>query len=155
MATRGLRRLGLALLLGLTSCLSEAASRTRQVNKPDRDAGSAMRPSSRDAADPFTAALHRQFSNKGSITFRSYSGKAYRMDSDLEITFFPDGKAHVFLCGFTLEGYTGSYQIEPDGRIVAEFKRFSDQPMAMLLEQDDRSLLLNPADHHTRYVMGG
>jgi hypothetical protein len=90
----------------------------------------------------------------GSITFRSWNGKALRMDSDTELTFFPKNVVHMFEWGYTLASYSGSYEIQPAGRITVEFKGFNQGWPDMLLDRDATSLLLRPADAAQGFVMG-
>src|SRR5437667_1903433 len=90
----------------------------------------------------------------GAITFRSWSGKALRMDSDTEMTFFPKNVVHMFEWGFTLASYSGGYEVQPDGRIAVQLRDFRQQWPEMLLDRDVTSLLLRPADAAQGFVMG-
>lgn len=149
---------GIALINLLGGCRPASNAHNSEVaqqdGSPDFALHAASALSNQDIGQSPITEFRQVLAENGSITFRSFNGKAYRMDCDLEITFFPDGRAHVFDYGLNLEGHTGSYRIEPEGRITAEFKRFSDGHMALILQRDTSSLLLKPADHHTRYVMG-
>ena len=158
MRKRSLWIIGIALINPLGGCRPGSNAHISPVAERGAPPGLARHPTSspttEDVAQPPVAEFRQHLADNGSITFRSFNGKAYRMDCDLEMTFFPDGSAHVFDYGLSLEGHTGSYRVEPEGRITAEFTRFSDGHMAMILQRDTNSLLLKPADHHTRYVMG-
>jgi hypothetical protein len=90
----------------------------------------------------------------GSITFRSWNGKALHMDSDTEMTFFPNNAVHMFEWGFTLASYSGRYEIQPSGRITMQLKGFNERWPEMLLDRDATSLLLRPADAGQGFVMG-
>ena len=92
--------------------------------------------------------------NNGSITFRSWNGKAFRMDSDTDITFFANGAAHMFEWGFALASYNGTYRIQSDGRISVQFNHFDKGWPDMRLERDATSLLLRPAKGDVGFVMG-
>ena len=90
----------------------------------------------------------------GSVTFRSWNGKALRMDSDTEMTFFPNNAVHMFEWGLTLASYGGRYEIQPRGRITIHLEGFNERWPDMLLERDGTSLLLRPADAAQGFVMG-
>jgi hypothetical protein len=90
----------------------------------------------------------------GSITFRSWNGKALRMDSDTEMTFFPKSVVHMFESGYTLASYSGRHEIQPDGRITVQLNGFNERWPEMLLDRDATSLLLRPADAAQGFVMG-
>jgi len=90
----------------------------------------------------------------GSVTFRSWNGKALRMDSDTELTFFSGNAVHMFEWGYTLTSYSGRYELEPDGRITVQLKGFRERWPEMLLDRDTNSLLLRPADAAQGFVMG-
>jgi hypothetical protein len=77
-----------------------------------------------DAAAKTTSEFNDRIKGNGSITFRSWNGKAFRMDSDTELTFFPHNAVHMFEWGYALASYRGTYQITSDGKITAQFKRF-------------------------------
>lgn len=156
MRKRTLWIVGIALISLLGGCRPGSNAHNSQVAQQGAPSNLTLRTASAPTtqAQPPIGEFRQRLADNGSITFRSYNGKAYRMDCDLEITFFPGGRAHVFDYGLSLEGHTGSYRVEPEGRITAEFKRFSDGHMAMILQRDTSSLLLRPGDHHTRYVLG-
>jgi len=76
------------------------------------------------------------------------------MDSDTEITFFPNSAVPMFEWGYTLASYSGRYEIQPSGRITIQLKGFKGPWPEMLLVRDGTSLLLRPADPSRGLVMG-
>jgi len=104
----------------------------------------------RSATGEFNRLLHE----RGSITFRSWNGVAYRMDADTEMTFLPGGKAHMFEYGYALSRYHGTYRIDRQGTITASFPTFKHQWPVMLLRWDSTSLLLEPKATGDGLVMG-
>jgi hypothetical protein len=105
------------------------------------------------ASDPVSE-FQGHIQRNGSITFRSWNGKALRMDSDTEMTFFPKNVVHMFEWGFTLASYSGRYEIQPAGRITVQLKGFNERWPDMRLDRDATSLLLRPADAAQGFVMG-
>jgi len=99
------------------------------------------------------AAFRDRARTNGSITFRSWNGQALRMDSDTELTFYPDGSVHMFEWGFGLMAYSGSYRY-PDGRVIVSFQEFEHGWPVMVIDRDEASLLLRPKDPHQEFVMG-
>jgi len=108
--------------------------------------------------DTENSTVASEFQNRirhnGSITFRSWNGKAIRMDSDSELTFFPNNSVHMFEWGYTLKNYTGTYQVEPTGRILIQFNEFDNDWPDMMLERDSDSLILRPAKTDQSFIMG-
>jgi hypothetical protein len=97
----------------------------------------------------------REHLNKyGSISFRSWSGIAYRMDSDTELTFFANNSVYMFEWGIALMNYRGKYRIHADGTITLEFEKFNKTWPVMRIEEDSHSLLLRPAKNDVEFVMG-
>ena len=110
-------------------------------------------PTQESVSDPVTE-FRDHIQRNGSVTFRSWNGKALRMDSDTELTFFPRNAVHMFEWGYTLTSYSGRYDLGPDGRITVRLKGFRERWPEMLLDRDTNSLLLRPADAAQGFVMG-
>jgi len=90
----------------------------------------------------------------GLLTFRSWSGKLLRTDSDTEITFLPEQRVHMTEYGYVVNSYDGSYRIDASGEIMTKFEDFRHEWPVMLLQQDSTSLLLRPKDPKVGFVMG-
>lgn len=95
---------------------------------------------------PATVAFDARMNQNGSVTFRSWNGKAYRMDSDTEIVFFPDQTAQMLEWGFSVTHYAGTYHLEPDGHVTATFHDYQPGWPAMILDVDGESLILRPIE---------
>jgi hypothetical protein len=91
---------------------------------------------------------------RGSVTFRSYDGKAFRMDSDTELTFFPDHSVHMLEWGFTLNHYRGAYHAHSDGCVVARFKGFDQEWPVMVAYREGDVWMLRPWDPDVRFATG-
>ena len=102
------------------------------------------------AASEFTNHIYRH----GSITFRSWNGKAIGMDCDTDLTFFPRGTVHMWEYGYVPTSYRGTYELSTTGRITVHFKNFPQGWPAMSLERDRQSLLLRPEDPSVSFMMG-
>jgi hypothetical protein len=100
------------------------------------------------------AQFERLARDRGSVTFRSWNGRAFRTDSDTELTFYPDHSVHMFEWGFGLSSYRGSYHVHQDGRIVARFKQFDQEWPVMVVYRDGDALMLRPWDTDVNFVMG-
>jgi len=75
------------------------------------------------------------------------------MDSDTELTFFPDDSAHMFEWGFTLQAYRGAYHVHADGCAVARFTGF-DQPWpVMVVYREGDAWMLRPWDPDEHLVV--
>src|SRR6266436_2752992 len=109
---------------------------------------------SQESVSGHVAEFRGRIQRYGSITFRSWNGKALRMDSDTELTFFPRNAVHMFEWGYTLTSYSGSNELEPGGRITVQLKGFRERWPEMLLDRDTNSLLLRPGDAAQGFVMG-
>src|SRR5438132_5237668 len=68
--------------------------------------------------------LNDRIAKDGLITFRSWSGKLLRMDSDTEITFLPEQRVHMTEYGYVVNSYEGSYRIDASGEVTAKFEGF-------------------------------
>jgi hypothetical protein len=90
----------------------------------------------------------------GMITFGAWNGKRVGMDADTDITFLPEGRAHMNEYGYVWNVYEGSYHVDANGEITVKFKEFKREWPVMLLQQDSTSLLLQPKDPKTGFVMG-
>jgi len=76
------------------------------------------------------------------------------MDSDTELTFYPDRSVHMFEWGYTLSSYTGVYHAHPDGCVVAMFENFNQTWPVMVVYRDGDALLLRPWDPNVDFIMG-
>lgn len=99
------------------------------------------------------AELESRIARAGSVTFRSWEGKLIGMDSDTEITFFPNQTAHMTEYGYVVTSYMGTYHINPKGEVMAKFDDFNHEWPIMLLQKDSISLLLRPKKGQD-FVMG-
>jgi hypothetical protein len=98
--------------------------------------------------------LNDRIAKDGLLTFRSWSGKLLRTDSDTEITFLPEQRVHMTEYGFVVNSYDGSYRIDASGEVTAKFEDFRHEWPVMLLQKDSTSLLLRPKDPKVGFVMG-
>src|SRR5690348_3822445 len=57
-------------------------------------------------------AFEKRLNENGAVTFRSYEGKAYRMNSDVELAFYPDHSVQMLDWGLTLTHYSGHYAVD-------------------------------------------
>jgi hypothetical protein len=89
---------------------------------------------------PFTRAI----SERGSVSFRSNNGKAYRSDGDTELTFYSNGEVCMLEYGFSGEAFWGNYHTHPDGCIVSWFRDYRSEWPVMFVEQDGSFLVLRP-----------
>ena len=103
---------------------------------------------------PTSAALEARIHDNGSATFRSWNGKAYRVDSDTEIAFFPDGSVHMLEWGYTLEHYAGRYKVHPDGFVSVWFKGYQQEWPTMRIEDRDGTLFLQPFNEENHFIIG-
>jgi hypothetical protein len=92
--------------------------------------------------------------DRGSVTFRSWNGQPLRMDSDTELTFYPDHSVHMFEWGYGLSSYFGSYDVKNDGRVVTRFKEFEQGWPVMIVYREGGTFVLRPADAGNNFVMG-
>lgn len=129
-----------AALVASTTCWSESS---------DRVAASQV-----TSTSPATIEFQERIHRNSVVTFRSWNGKALRMDSDTELAFFPDHTVEMLEYGFTLSRYTGTYRIRSNGEISVQFRDFRGTWPDMLLERAGTSLLLRPADPEVGFVMG-
>ena len=104
--------------------------------------------------DVVVPALKDLIAKKGSITFRSWSGKLLETDSDTDITFLSDQRVRVIEYGYVVNSYEGSYVIEKNGEVTVKIKGFGHEWPVMLLKQDSTSFLLRPKDPKIDFVMG-
>ena len=101
------------------------------------------------------SAFQNYIQSKGSITFRSWNGKALRMDSDTELVFFQNSSVYMLEWGITLTRYSGTYQVQPNGQIKIQLINFERKDWPdMVLESDLDSLLLRPVNPNQGFVMG-
>jgi len=109
------------------------------------------------ASEDISAAVS-EFKNlintKGSVTFRSWSGKSLYPHNDTELTFFPNNAVHMFEYGYALGSYHGKYEVQPTGQISIRFVGYHHAWPDMVLGRDSISLLLQPADSNVDFVMG-
>jgi hypothetical protein len=116
---------------------------------------SQVRPAAKpDNARADIAEFYRLLRSRGSLTFRSWNGVAYRMDADTELVFLRGGKAHMLEYGVGLLSYHGTYHIDRDGIVTTKFPEFKPKWPAMQLRQDSRSLTLEPKKDGNGFVMG-
>jgi hypothetical protein len=98
--------------------------------------------------------FQEQAAHNGSITFRSWNGKWIGFDGDTDLRFLPDGRVEMIEYGVGVTVYSGRYQIGGTATLSVEFKDFDHPWPAMLLERDDKSLLLQRADGSNAFIMG-
>jgi hypothetical protein len=87
-----------------------------------------------------------RIAKSGSVTFRSWSGRALRSDNDTELTFLLNNAVHMFQWGLALRSFTGTYALEPGGRVTLEFKGYEKKWPHMVLDQALGSLELEPEE---------
>jgi len=95
-----------------------------------------------------------QLHTRKSITFRSWNGVKLGMDADTDLTFLPNGKAHMFEYGFSLIAYHGTYHINELGGVTVNFPTYKHAWPLMQLRKDSKSLLLEPKAPGTEFQMG-
>jgi len=98
--------------------------------------------------------LHDRIQQNGSVTFRSWNGKWIGTDCDTEITLLPDQVAYMHEHGYSVSGYRGTYEIEPDGQVTIDFSGYGHEWPVMLLQRDSTSLLLKRKDSDPNFIMG-
>lgn len=103
---------------------------------------------------PAAAAFEKRIHENGCATFRSWNGKAYRMDSDTELAFLPDGTVQMLEWGFALGYYAGRYKVHPDGFVSAWFGDYHQEWPTMLIEGPSDSLSLSPFNAENRFMFG-
>jgi hypothetical protein len=91
---------------------------------------------------------------RGSVTFRSSSGKLIGMDGDSDLTFLPAGQMHMTEYGFAVTEYRGTYSISTDGIVTARFPTFGDKWPDMALNRDATSLFLMPVNQKIGFIFG-
>ncbi len=101
-----------------------------------------------------SAAFEKRILDNGSATFRSWNGKAYRVDSDTEIAFFPDGSVQMLEWGYKLEHYAGRYKVHPDGFVSVWFKGYQQEWPTMRIEGKDGTLFLRPFNEQNQFMFG-
>jgi hypothetical protein len=97
-------------------------------------------------ASPPVAALQARIEAKRSVSFRSFDGKAWAMDSDTEMTLFRDQTAHLFEHGFRDRQYNGTYSLDRGGRLTATFEGRERRWPAMHLREEGGRFRLYPED---------
>ncbi len=110
--------------------------------------------SSREAPAPAEVLFEKRLNDNGAATFRSWNGKAYRMNSDRELAFFPDHTVQMLDWGLTLTHYRGHYTIDLEGRITASFEDYQPQWPMTQLDLDGETLLLRPVDPDPPLIIG-
>jgi hypothetical protein len=117
-----------------------------------RQADVALRPT---PVTPAAADFQERLDRAGVVTFRSWNGRALRMDSDTELVFFRDGSVGMLEYGYALSRYRGTFSVDSRGRISVRFQGFRGTWPDMVLERDAGVLRLRPADAKNTFVMGG
>jgi hypothetical protein len=105
------------------------------------------------ASEAFVA-FEKRLNQNGAVTFRSWNGKAYRMDSDTELAFFPDDLVEMLEWRLSLVHYTGRYHLDRDGRITASFDDYQPQWPMTQLDLNGEALLLRPVDPDSPVIIG-
>jgi hypothetical protein len=91
-------------------------------------------------------AFNELIATKGSVTFLSWNGKWIGFDGDCAITFLPGGAVELTRYSYAVMSYKGSYQIDANDIVTLKLSDFEGTWPAMVLEKDDKSLLLRPTD---------
>jgi hypothetical protein len=107
-------------------------------------AGPSGNPAANRAPNPSVVAFHRRLTAEGSVSFRSNNGKAYRMDGDTELTFYPDGKICMLEWGLSPQEFWGNYRICPEGWLICWFQDYRSEWPAVGLAIEGSDLLLRP-----------
>lgn len=110
--------------------------------------------SRQEAPAPAEVVFEKRLNENGAVTFRSWDGKAYRMNSDTELAFFPDHNVQMLDWGLTLTRYGGHYTIDREGRITASFEDYQPQWPMTQLDLDGDTLLLRPVDPDSPLIIG-
>jgi hypothetical protein len=92
---------------------------------------------------------------QGGVAFLSWNGKLIGMDGDTNVTFLPRGAIQMTEYGYTVKSYEGTYQLDADGVMSLQLKGFKGGWPVMVLERDEKSLILRPKDPKQGFVMGG
>jgi hypothetical protein len=103
----------------------------------------------------YQADLDALIAKRGSVTFRSWDGEWQGTDNDTDLTFLPNGVAHMLEYGDGIDSYAGTYAVGPDGAVTATFAKFPGGWPPMSLRKDATSLLVFPKDEKVGFVMGG
>src|SRR5665213_1647119 len=101
------------------------------------------------------SAFQEQIEHDGSLTFRSWNGRRLGMDDDTELRFLPNAKVEMIEYGFGVRGYRGTYQLDDAGKLTTDFEQLEHPWPAMLLERDDKSLILLRGDGMNVLPTGG
>ncbi|HTL29508.1 MAG TPA: hypothetical protein VL282_09805 [Tepidisphaeraceae bacterium] len=110
----------------------------------------------RKADEPTSAVLafDKRLAENGSVTFRSWNGKPYRMNSDTELAFFPNHTVEMLEWGMTATHYSGIYHVEPNGNITASFDDLQHAWPVTVLNKEGDSLILRPLADEEGFIVG-
>jgi hypothetical protein len=103
---------------------------------------------------PGFVAFEKRINENGVATFRSWNGKAHRMNSDVELAFFPNNTVQMLQWGISLVHYDGQYTLDREGRIIASFDDYQAQWPMTQLELHGDTLLLRPTFPNPGLLMG-
>jgi len=103
---------------------------------------------------PATLAFEKRLHDNGSVTFRSWNGKAHRMNSDTELTFLPNNVAQMLEWRLSVVHYDGTYHLDRDGHITASFDDYQAKWPVTVCELQNDTLLLRPIDPDAGYLVG-
>ena len=84
----------------------------------------------------------------GVLVFWSWEGKWIGMDCDTDLRFLAGGKVEMVEYGLGVMHYQGTYRLDFDGLLTAEFEGYERWPV-MRLGSDERSLVLSRSDGRT------
>jgi hypothetical protein len=104
-----------------------------------------------ESSDPAAEALQDLLVREGVAVFRSWNGKAYGMDSDTELFFFPDGHVTMVEYGLAPACYYSPFSVDAQRRIALDIG--GGWPV-MVLDHDADSLTLHPEDSRVGFIMG-
>src|SRR4051794_32968545 len=113
--------------------------------------GCANRATSSPAPTSGAREFQQLIADHGSATFRAWNGKRVGGDSDAELTFFPDGSAHLFDWGLSAQSLFGNYHVHPDGCVVVWIEDYRSEWPVMVVHRDPDALRLRPLNPPVDY----
>jgi hypothetical protein len=91
---------------------------------------------------------------RGTLLFRSRSGKLYGMDSDTDVLISTNHQAQLIQYGYTVTKYAGTYSVDDDGQIALDLAKYRRKWPVMRLSTAQGDFYLQTASGSTHFIMG-